>query len=352
MGDKKRNYGIDLLRLVLMFMVCMLHVLGAGGILEACNIGTLNHKVYWLLEVVSYCAVDSFAIMSGYMSSNKSQKYEKIVDMWFQAFFYSFILTCILKIVCVNSNKWSGISLIDSALPVLYGYFWYFTVYFALFFAMPLLNKFLFEIDENSAKKAIIIIVVLFSVMGVISEPFKTNNGYSALWIMVLYCIGVLGKKIKIFETRKSLTLVIWFLGSVLLTWFTVEFFGKQRLVNYLSPTILLCAIIMIVLFSRFNFKGTVISKLSPLAFGIYLFHTNKVIFDVFLTNNLAFIADKKVIIGLLYVFGFAFLIFLSGLIVEFIRRGIAKLIGIPKLSKKIVCVIDKIITKFFVFLK
>ena len=30
-----RNHGIDLLRLALMFMVCMLHTLGQGGILNA-----------------------------------------------------------------------------------------------------------------------------------------------------------------------------------------------------------------------------------------------------------------------------------------------------------------------------
>lgn len=36
----ERNYGIDLLRLVLMYMVCILHTLGQGGILEACEPGT------------------------------------------------------------------------------------------------------------------------------------------------------------------------------------------------------------------------------------------------------------------------------------------------------------------------
>ena len=30
----ERNYGIDLLRLVLMYMVCMLHTLGQGGTLR------------------------------------------------------------------------------------------------------------------------------------------------------------------------------------------------------------------------------------------------------------------------------------------------------------------------------
>ena len=42
----ERNYGIDLLRLVLMYMVCMLHTLGQGGILGVCQAGTVEYKVF------------------------------------------------------------------------------------------------------------------------------------------------------------------------------------------------------------------------------------------------------------------------------------------------------------------
>ena len=44
-----RNHGIDLLRLVLMFMVCMLHTLGQGGILNASAEGTndIEHIGFW-----------------------------------------------------------------------------------------------------------------------------------------------------------------------------------------------------------------------------------------------------------------------------------------------------------------
>lgn len=34
MGNKNRNYGIDLLRIVSMFMVVNLHVLGRGGTIK------------------------------------------------------------------------------------------------------------------------------------------------------------------------------------------------------------------------------------------------------------------------------------------------------------------------------
>lgn len=42
----ERNYGIDLLRLVLMYMVCILHTLGQGGILEACELGTAEYRTW------------------------------------------------------------------------------------------------------------------------------------------------------------------------------------------------------------------------------------------------------------------------------------------------------------------
>ena len=74
--SKSHNYGIDLLRLVLMFMVCVLHVLGQGGVLDASSSFLIKNKIFWAMEILSYCAVDSFAIISGYMATNKPKKYK------------------------------------------------------------------------------------------------------------------------------------------------------------------------------------------------------------------------------------------------------------------------------------
>ncbi len=348
---KERNYGVDLLRLVLMFMVCMLHTLGQGGILYTREAGTLSYKAYWFLEIFSYCAVDGFAIISGYMATDKPRKYEKLVEMWFQAFFYSFIVTLILTIIGINKS-FGKAEIIECALPVVYGKFWYFTAYFALFFAIPVLNKFIFEIDENIAKKALIIIFVLFSFGGVIADPFKLQGGYSAIWLMVLYCMGALARKIKLFETKKNITLIILWACCIFLTWGVFIFKGNNKLVNYVSPTILLSAIIMVILFSRLRIKGTIISKLSPLAFGIYLFQLNQVIWSVIIKDAVVSVVDKNVIVEGISVFGFASLLFVSGLIVEYIRSRIAAWIRIPSLSKKIVSLIDQGLTKLFYVLK
>lgn len=349
--SKERNYGVDLLRLVLMFMVCMLHTLSQGGVLDACEAGSAKYKIYWFFEIFSYCAVDAFAIISGYMAVDKPRKYEKLVDMWFQAFFYSFVITLILTAVGVNQS-WDVKELIKCALPVSYKKFWYFTAYFVLFLAMPILNKFLFQIDEVTAKRALIVFVVLFLFFGLLDDAFITRWGISTIWVIVLYCIGALAKKAKLFEERKSITLIILWAACVLVTWVLRAFFTFGRFTNYVSPTVVLSGMIMVVLFSRIRIKGTVVSKLSPLAFGIYLFQLNQVIWGVILKKAFVFVAEKNIITGVLCVFGLASLIFASGLIVEYIRTQLARLLRISSLSRKIVEFTDKNINKLFVFLK
>lgn len=348
--SKERNYGIDLLRVVLMYMVCMLHTLGRGGILGASAAGTRGYKVFWFLEILSYCAVDGFAIISGYMANDQPRKFEKLVDMWFQAFFYSFIVTMILTIVGIN-DSWSKADMIKSAMPVTFGYYWYFTAFFALYFSIPVLNSFLFSLDSDTAKKAFIIIVILYSFLGVLGDPFYSNGGYSAIWLMVLYCIGVLAKKIKLFETRRSITLILLWALCIVFTWVFHVIIVNGRFTNLISPTILLSGILMVVLFSRIRISGTIIQKISPLTFGIYLFQLNAVIWNI-LENILVGVVNQPLSVGVPVVFAFAFALFASGLVVEYIRSRIAKFLGIPAVSKRIVTFLDAMIGKLFVFLK
>lgn len=348
---KERNYGIDLLRLIFMYMVCMLHVLGQGGILAASAVGTAEHKVFWLLEILAYCAVDGFAIISGYMASDKPRKYEKLADMWFQAFFYSFIVTLILTLAGVNET-WEGADIIKCAMPVTFKKFWYFTAYFVLFLAIPLLNRFLFAIEEKTAKKAFIIIVLLFSVLELFGDPFVLNSGYSAIWLIILYCVGVLAKRIKLFESKRSMTLVLLWGLCIALEWWSYAFKGFNKLVYYVSPTVLLSALIMVVLFSRIRLKGTVISKLSPLAFGIYLFQLSPVIWNNVLKDAFAGVAGKPLHIGVISVFAIGFAIFASGMAVEFIRSRLANAVRIHKLSEKLVSLFDTALEKTSALLK
>lgn len=346
---EKRNYGIDLLRIVLMYMVCILHVLDRGGVLNAFSPGTVRHSIFMALETLSYCAVNAFAMISGYMSSAKPQKYSKIIQMWFQAFFYSFVLTVIF--CAVGISDWDKKELLDAALPVTTKYFWYFTAYFATFFFAPIINKSVSQIDEATAKKMLMVFILLFSVMETIAYTFIIQNGYSTIWLIVLYTIGALAKKAELFEKKKLSFLIIMFVICNLITWAFTEFTNHSRLLSYVSPTMVLSGLITVVLFSRININGMVVKNISPLVFGVYLFQLNRVIWaDLY--EAVAEILCSNTVVAVLQVLLVSGIIFTVGIITEYIRRWIAKLVKIPEFSDFLGKSVSKFMTRLFPILR
>lgn len=345
--NRKRNYGVDLFRLVLMFMVCILHTLGHGGILKASVGSPIKSAVFWLLETFVFCAVDSFAFISGYVSNGKYSKFSKLIDMWFQVVFYSFGITIIALILGIGSFNIK--ELIKGIIPVTSGIYWYFTSYFILFFTIPILNKFFFSLEKDKAKKAFIIIAFLFTILGTVNDPFNTRMGYSGLWLMVLYSLGVLAKKIELFENRSSIQLVCLWIICILVSWGLKQITGSESLIAYVSPTIVLSGMIMVILFSRLKLNQkiiSIVSKLSPLAFGIYLFQETPIIRNNLINNSFSFLEKENVIWGFLGVLVIAFIIFTSGLFVEFIRLNLAKFFKISMLSKKIEILFNNILDR------
>ena len=51
MKEDKRNYGIDLLRIVSMFMIMLFHILGDGGLLEAVSDDTVKREICTFIEM-------------------------------------------------------------------------------------------------------------------------------------------------------------------------------------------------------------------------------------------------------------------------------------------------------------
>ena len=85
-----RNYGVDLLRIVAMFYVIVLHVLGRGGALAASDSGSSQYAVSWLMETWAYCAVDCFALISGfaaYSEKERPTRYANYIMLWLQVVF-------------------------------------------------------------------------------------------------------------------------------------------------------------------------------------------------------------------------------------------------------------------------
>lgn len=85
--SKKRNYGIDLLRIILTFMICVLHTQGRNNLLPEVVSGFRSpYAITWLMEILCYCAVDGYALISGYTAKpcgieSKPYSYAKLFEL-------------------------------------------------------------------------------------------------------------------------------------------------------------------------------------------------------------------------------------------------------------------------------
>lgn len=73
---QKRHSGIELARIVAMFLIVTMHVNHPGGVLRNLIPFSKNYVVEWLVRCVSYCAVDCYALISGYVGVTSSFHYK------------------------------------------------------------------------------------------------------------------------------------------------------------------------------------------------------------------------------------------------------------------------------------
>ena len=290
----ERNYGIDLFRIVSMLMVVVLHVLGQGGILAGSVGSFVNYGTAWFLETAAYGAVNCYALISGYVGIRAKYRYSNIATLWLQVVFYTVGMTVVHALIApseVGLGSWAL-----SFIPVMGRSYWYFTYYFALFFLMPLLNLAVRSLNKRQLGAAVLGVAVLFTATSFLpgkafgTDPFQVNEGYSILWLMLLYLIGAYVREYGLFQNLRRRTLGLIWLGCSAAAWALMmvmthmpalvkQLFPPYTFVRYNSPLILVGSIALLVLFAktksfpRWLKRG--IAWGSPLAFGVYLIHVN-----------------------------------------------------------------------------
>lgn len=287
----QRNYGIDFLRILSMFMVVVLHVLGNdGSIYEPTSIN-LNYWVEWLIEISAFGAVNCFALISGYVMCNSAPKISKLFNLWLQTAFYTISLFILFAII---NRNFAITTFVKSCLPISTKRYWYISAYFGMFFLIPLLNHIVKNIEKKVFDKALITCFIGFCIFAVLIpfsyEPFHLEGGYSTLWLCLMYLVGAYIKKYDIAEKIKSSTTIIiytimtvlTFLSKMVIHYSTQAILGKPFLtdifVSYISPTIVIAAICLFIFCLKISFSNTakkIISFFAPASLGVYLIHFN-----------------------------------------------------------------------------
>ena len=342
----KRNYGIDLLRLFAMYLVTVLHVLGQGGILSSAQ-GS-QYMVSWLFEIIAYCAVNCFAIVSGYVSfteKEKTYRYSKYISMWLQVVFYSFGIN--VMYYCMTRDIVTTEVLLKSLCPVTTYHYWYFTAYTGVFFMIPWMNKFVRACTEKEMTKFVGILFAVFSCYATcasrINDVFRLGGGYTFLWLALMYLVGAWMKKCSIADKVSNAKAFICLEICVLLTW-TIKIFKENNIfVSYISPTIVLLAVCFVILFSKMRFGSMgekIIRFFAPAAFGVYLIHVQQTVWGQLMAWRFAECAQSPLWLLPIQILGNAAFVFLLCLLIEKARILLFKRLHINENAEKVCCLI------------
>lgn len=348
---KQRNLGIDLLRIIAMFMIVMLHVLGQGGVLYEVSPFTGQYAVSWLLELGVVAAVNIYAIISGYVGFDVDFRCKRIIGLWFQVFFYSVILAVIFMYL-YPGDFLTKTYIMKAVLPITTAEYWYISSYFGMFFFMPVMNIAINKLEEKQLRFSLLGLLLLYTVLPTMlnQDPFSLNEGYSVLWLCVLYLVGgYLGKyqiADRISHKVAGFTWLICVVGTwglkLLLEFATMRVFGEIKysyiLAYYTMPITVIEAIMLVVFFSKVHITGKAISAVikatSGATLGVYVIHVQTFVFYKIIYQMTTYLAYEHPLKLLGIVLLDAVLVYVVCTVIDLGRNQLFRWMHMPQLAE------------------
>lgn len=343
---KKRNTGINLFKLFSMFMIALLHVLGMGGITGAA-VGTSSYYPVYFMQNAAFCAVNCYALVSGYLMFGKKIKPSRISELWFEVFFYSVGLSAIM--IAVYDEFFSAQNVVYALTPIISKQYWYMTAYFLMYLFIPMMNRFAEAADKRSFTAVIAVILVLTTGSFLIGKDgFKFSDGYSPIWLMVMYLVGAYMKKFGVGAKMKWYSALLLYIISVGCN-FALNIFLKDPMkkvfadgtVNYLtytSPFVVSSAIFLFIFFSKLKFTKRTekfINYITPAALGVYLIHTHPLVFNKLMKNIAMPLVNYGTAAMIFGSIAMALAIFIICIVIDILRIQLFRLIKINALCKR-----------------
>ncbi len=344
-----------------MLMVVVLHVLGQGGVLDNTQSMSANYMSAWFLEIACLCAVNCFAIISGYVLFSSHFKLSRLVSLWMQTVFYTILISAVFFILNPQSISLKGIC--EAIFPISSQCFWYISAYFGLYILLPLLNIAAQKLDKKAYTGILVICFFAMSVMPSVlaCDPYRLDNGYGLMWLCIMYLVGAYIRRFEVFSKVHRLSAFFTYLLAVMVTWgfkiiFQISDSGQTAqsyslmLSAYTQPFMVIAAVALFALFMGAKLHRGVkkaVAIISPAALGVYIIHTFRPVWENFVFSVARPSALKSAPMMLLDVISITLSIYLVCTIAELLRIKLFKALGADRLSGKIAVRLQSIIDRF-----
>lgn len=300
---KKRDAGIDLLRVLAMGLIVLHHLMLHGGLTTVFPAFSASGVTIHLFNAVTRCAVNVYALISGYVMVHSRFRLSRLIGLWLQVAFYGLLAALCLPLMGAAIQPeylWCAIT------PVSHDQYWYFTCYFVVFCLSPFLNLLLHTLNKRQTGLMLMTLTMLFSVLPalMLTDRFQLNGGYHPVWLMVMYLFGGamrlhgiprFGGRVKACAVMAACILLGW--GFRLAALSANAAWLEEVLLQYTAPTVLVCSIAMLALFADQKLPGWVSKaalSLSPLTFGVYLIHDNPLVREHLIKMRLTVLAEQN----------------------------------------------------------
>ena len=188
--DTRRHYGIDLLRIVAMLMVCVIHV----NLHTKAQFEIVPGKEYFYYfgvwtETVGIIGVNLYAMITGYVCVLSNWRYSRYVRLWILVAFYTVLLFGVGYALNLSDVLlWPGSVLHiakQTCLMCLGSTYWYFVAYTGLFFIIPFLNQLLQKLPKLQFTFMVIFLAFLLPIINCYAAGTVYSNGYNLAWLTV-----------------------------------------------------------------------------------------------------------------------------------------------------------------------
>lgn len=270
-----------------MGLIVLHHLMLHGGLTTAFPEFSASGLTIHLFNAATRCAVNVYALISGYVLVSSRFRPSRLIGLWLQAAFYGILAALCLPLM---GGVLHPLHLFSAITPVSHDQYWYFTCYFVVFCLSPFLNQLLHTLSKRQTGLMLLALTMLFSILPtlMLTDRFQLNGGYHPVWLTVMYLFGGAMRLhgIPRFGGRVKSCAVI--MGCILLGWgfrlaalsANAKWLGEW-LLQYTSPTVLACSMALFAVFAGREWPEWVSRAalaLSPLTFGVYLIHDNPLV--------------------------------------------------------------------------
>lgn len=289
-NEKKRDSNLDLLRIISMLLIVFLHSIDHSGVLEAAQAsgGWISFYVGFTFALTKIC-VNCYVLISGYYLVTSTFRFRKLITLWTEAVFYSFLLKAIFMMT--GAVPFSAVSLVSCFFPILTGRYWFLTIYVGLYAVSPFLNAAIRAMDKKQHTCLNLVLFGLFSVWISLYPSMAGMNsggGWGLAWFVVLYLCAAWfrlyytpGKhalgKIGIYAAIAFLMASAQWLSRYLEIGFLERIFNNWF--RYDAVPVYLMTLCLFAAFLDMSVRGERISRwiraVAQATFGVYLIHAH-----------------------------------------------------------------------------